>query len=476
MEGIFQRSIVAAIFALAIGWASAERLRKEFEGSGKDGRRLYSSFSYYAALPLFLLIYAVAVLIALRDTAQNMLLSMFFYVFLTLSVYYIVLAPLIPRLRRHISAWACAALWLLPNLLYITMTNYMYLSEPLFVLELKGELAMTLFYVWFAGFVLVMAWKICEHLSFRRRVLRNAEEVKSELWEEVFRHICGLKAKLPPLMRSHDVTTPLSVGLSRGKMVVLLPVRSYTDEELRLVLTHEAIHIARSDSYSKFALVSIAALCWFNPLVWLAMRKSAEDIELSCDESVTFGAGADERRRYADLILSSAGDGRGFTTCLSAKASSLRYRLKNVMQPAMKSSGALVIGIATFLLILSCGQVALAYGGGTGEELIFNSDDPARYVVDERECTDPDGLKAYIAALELRELTSGYDFDYGPDIQHRGMLFDTPNGQLYIGFFDNILEYLGPGSRRIVYYYLPEGTDWARLDSFFDDSTAGDAA
>lgn len=96
MEGIFQRSIVAAIFALAIGWASAVRLRKEFEGSGKDGRRLYSSFSYYAALPLFLLIYAVAVLIALRDTAQNMLLSMFFYVFLTLSVYYIVLAPLHP--------------------------------------------------------------------------------------------------------------------------------------------------------------------------------------------------------------------------------------------------------------------------------------------------------------------------------------------------------------------------------------------
>ena len=75
MEGIFQRSIVAAIFALAIGWASAERLRKEFEGSGKDGRRLYSSFSYYAALPLFLLIYAVAVLIALIGVANTLSLS-----------------------------------------------------------------------------------------------------------------------------------------------------------------------------------------------------------------------------------------------------------------------------------------------------------------------------------------------------------------------------------------------------------------
>ncbi|MGI6027589.1 MAG: hypothetical protein ACOX7G_11555, partial [Candidatus Scatomorpha sp.] len=119
---------------------------------------------------------------------------------------------------------------------------------------------------------------------------------------------------------------------------------------------------------------------------------------------------------------------------------------------------------------------ALAYGGGTGEELIFNSDDPALYVVDENDCTDPDGLKDYIASLELRELTSGYDFDYGPDIRHKGMLFDTPNGQLYIGFFDNILEYLGPDQRRLIYYYIPEGTDWELLDSFFDHSTTDGAA
>lgn len=103
------------------------------------------------------------------------------------------------------------------------MTGYMELTTPLFIIEVKGGLAMTLFYVWFAGFVLVMAWKICEHLFFRRGVLKNAEEVKSELWEEVFRHICGLKAKVPPLMRSHDITTPLTVGLSRNNMVVLLP-------------------------------------------------------------------------------------------------------------------------------------------------------------------------------------------------------------------------------------------------------------
>ena len=332
---------------------------------------------------------------------------------------------------------------------------------------------MTLFYVWFAGFVLVMAWKICEHLSFRRRVLRNAEEVKSELWEEVFRHICGLKAKLPPLMRSHDVTTPLSVGLSRGKMVVLLPVRSYTDEELRLVLTHEAIHIARSDSYSKFALVSIAALCWFNPLVWLAMRRSADNIELSCDEAVTLGAGEAERRRYADLILSSAGDERGFTTCLSARASSLRYRLRQIMKPAAKRSGALLIGFAAFFLILGCGHIAFAYGGGTGEELIFGGQDTSLYTVSDGSCTDPEGLKDYVASLELMELTEEYDFDLD-GVRHRVIVFDAPGDQgkqISVDFYDNIVEFR-PLFIKLdhwaEYYYLPAGTDWELLDSFFE--------
>lgn len=99
------------------------------------------------------------------------------------------------------------------------------------------------------------------------------------------------------------------MGLSLETMVVLLPERSYNDDELRLVLRHELIHIARRDSASKLALVSIAALCWFYPLSWFAMRRSAEDIELCCDESLLYDAGQDERRRYAELILSSAGDG-----------------------------------------------------------------------------------------------------------------------------------------------------------------------
>ncbi|MFR5781964.1 MAG: M56 family metallopeptidase [Oscillospiraceae bacterium] len=214
----------------------------------------------------------------------------------------------------------------------------------------------------------------------------------------------------------------------------------------------------------------MAAFCWFKPLVWLAMRRSADDIELSCDESVTLGADEAERRRYADLILSSAGDERGFTTCLSARASSLRYRLRQIMKPAAKRSGALLIGFAAFFLILGCGHIAFAYGGGTGEELIFGGQDTSLYTVSDGSCTDPEGLKDYVGSLELMELTEEYDFDLD-GVRHRVVIFDAPGGQIYVGFYDDIVEFRPlfiSSDLWAEYYYLPAGTDWARLDSFFE--------
>ena len=68
--------------------------------------------------------------------------------------------------------------------------------------------------------------------------------------------------------------------------------------------------------------------------MWMAMERSAQDMELSCDETVLLEADDVTRRRYAGLLLATAGDSRGFTTCLSASASALRYRLRNVSIPS----------------------------------------------------------------------------------------------------------------------------------------------
>lgn len=468
-SAMIQRMIIAAMFGLVLGLISYWSIRLGLRGREKDGRKVYASFSYYGALPFVLLILGAMSRLMLGDEADPMLFTSLFSVAVSLTVYYVLLALLMPWLRRRISSWACGALWLVPNVLYILARDNMRLPAPLLVIKTSEGLMSALLGVWFAGFLLIMAWKTAEHLLFRRRVLKNAEKLKVPLWDEVFGQVCPNRNR-PPLYRSREAATPLTIGLLAGARVVVLPVRDYTDEELRLVLTHEAVHIARCDAASKLALVSVTALFWFNPLVWLAIRRSAEDIELSCDEAVTLGAGEAERRRYADLILSSAGDERGFTTCLSARASSLRYRLRQIMKPAAKRSGALLIGFAAFFLILGCGHIAFAYGGGTGEELIFGGQDTSLYTVSDGSCTDPEGLKDYVASLELMELTEEYDFDLD-GVRHRVVIFDAPGGQIYVGFYDDIVEFRPlfiSSDLWAEYYYLPAGTDWARLDSFFE--------
>ena len=367
-----------------------------------------------------------------------------------------------PWLRERISGWACVSLWLLPNVLYIIQIQRFAAGMPLFVIVTSGDWAFTLLSIWLAGCCLLLLYKIAEHLVFRRRILRGAVEAEPEAQalfiEEL--ELAQFRGRRPLLLRSGAVATPLSIGMFRSTLRIVLPERAYSEDELRLVLRHEIVHICHDDASAKFSLVSVVAMCWFNPLVWLAMSRSAEDLELSCDEAVLFGAPKDERRRYADLLLSTAGDARGFTTCLSATGRSLRYRLKNVMQPPMKAGGALAIGLAVFFMLLCFGQVALAYGGGVGRDVIFNAHELSEYRLQDEPGADEEALIEYLASLELRELTGSYDFDTF-NARHRGFRFEGPQGGVYVGLYDNAVEVLiYSEDRRLHTYYVPGGVDW----------------
>lgn len=177
------------------------------------------------------------------------------------------------------------------------------------------------------------------------------------------------------LVTSPQASTPITISLFSKSVRVVLPQRHYTPEELKLIFRHELVHIGREDAWNKFFVAFCIAMCWFNPLMWLAMGQSSEDLELSCDETVLSSLGEGERRQYADLILRTAGDGRGFTTCLSASATALRYRLKSIVKPGKKISGALLVGVAFILLFVSFGADQLGLRGGHRGERYLSWDD-----------------------------------------------------------------------------------------------------
>ena len=159
-------------------------------------------------------------------------------------------------------------------------------------------------------------------------------------------------------------------------------------------------------------------------------------------------------------------------------ASALRYRLKNIMAPGKKHTGALLVGLTFLLLTLCAGHVALAYDAQPGAARIFNGRPPEdfslRYVDvwnDDRGsgtdfgCTDEAALKDYLAALQLETYTEALN-RYG-EARSLQLLFDAPEGTLSVTLADNQsihVTRLWLKNAPSESYYLAEPIDWQLLD------------
>jgi TonB family protein len=67
------------------------------------------------------------------------------------------------------------------------------------------------------------------------------------------------------------------------------------------VLAHELAHIRRHDWVVQLAAETVRAICWFNPLVWIACRCLRRESEQACDDEV-LGIGVSGREYAAHLI------------------------------------------------------------------------------------------------------------------------------------------------------------------------------
>lgn len=375
-------------------------------------------------------------------------------VWIHISLYYCLLLPLLPLLRRHFSAKACAVLWLLPNALYVinSVNSLAYPNTPWLVLPVPGTLEKWILPIWLTGFVIVFGWQLFSHFHLRRALLSQARQIRDpevmELWMKAQNSI---QMELPQhrLYRCGAVQTPMSIGLIKKTICVLLPDKSYTADELELIFRHELIHIKRKDSQCKLTLIFFTSLFWFNPFGILAKRRCSEDLELSCDESVLLGASQATREKYARLLLQTAGDDRGFSSCLSASAKSLLYRLTNTLHPGKRFPGAVAAGFLCALLIFSCGYITVSYAHSTGAESLFVNAEPDEYRLNhitladsdtEYLCSDEEALVQYLSQLRLYRLVGDYHHE---DTYWYRIMYDVPQGKIQISISEHKVDVFG---------------------------------
>ena len=191
------------------------------------------------------------------------------------------------------------------------------------------------------------------YLLARRRLLRDARpDLEAEERAGQTAASLGLKRTVP-VRRSRQVRTPMVLGLIRP--VLLLPEGQAVDE---VVLCHELTHLKRMDLAYKALLVAACWLHWFNPLVWWMSRAASENLELCCDDDVAAGRDAAFRRKYGELLLSTAEEKPGPTLSsrFGGSKQAMRDRLTNLF--VKKKRGRLLACTAVAVLILVGGLVA----------------------------------------------------------------------------------------------------------------------
>jgi beta-lactamase regulating signal transducer with metallopeptidase domain len=107
---------------------------------------------------------------------------------------------------------------------------------------------------------------------------------------------------------SHDVDGPFTLGALRPVILLPLDAEYWTSERRRIVLVHEAAHVARLDYVAQLVATVACAIYWFNPITWLAASRLHAEAEYAADDRV-LAAGVDGVT-YATHLLELAQPGR----------------------------------------------------------------------------------------------------------------------------------------------------------------------
>jgi len=208
-----------------------------------------------------------------------------------------------------------------------------------------------LFYGYLAGAAAFLLYQGVSYALFRRTVRRWKRDVSRADYAAMLSDTArDLGVSAPEMIVCEAISTPAVTGLLRPRL--LLPHEHYDVQELRYILRHELCHLKRRDMLFKLVLLAANAMHWFNPVVYLMLRQTDEDIELACDSAATDGLELPERAAYSRTLLAavqSSVRALPATTCFGGTVERLKRRITNVLG-AQKKRG---LGIVALVLALT---------------------------------------------------------------------------------------------------------------------------
>ena len=154
-------------------------------------------------------------------------------------------------------------------------------------------------YVWLVGIAVFLAGAAVSYARFLRLIRKNSRVTNCAEFEEI-KAAMGIRRNIA-VKASTMLDAPLMVGVFRPALI--LPDSKIGESELRYIVMHELTHFKRRDLLYKWFAMIVNAIHWFNPLVYLLIRRINEDCEISCDVTVTKNFSEEEKKEYMRTIV-----------------------------------------------------------------------------------------------------------------------------------------------------------------------------
>lgn len=207
--------------------------------------------------------------------------------------------------------------------------------------------------VWLLGVLFVSGYLFWMRFRFVRYLRRNRREIS----EEELPNVMGekLARRGMRVYRVKGLPSPCLVG----RHIYIGEETPGGEQGMLHVLAHEYCHALHGDGFWAFLRCALAALWWFDPLVWAAAFAARQDSDLACDEAAVRMLGEGERFAYGRTLLALLQEGTGKAECpgmplmFSGSARGVRERITSLAET--RKAEAVVLAAVLSMVFLICG-------------------------------------------------------------------------------------------------------------------------
>lgn len=239
-------------------------------------------------------------------------------------------------------------------------------------LEVTGAVLL----IWFVGTMVFAGWHFYCYRRFSKQLLENSIPIPKDTTAALLsssKTALGVHGDVK-LMLNHKITSPMLVGLRRP--MILLPASSISEMDLKLILTHELMHLKRKDLWVKVLVLIAGTLHWFNPFVHVLRKDVSIWGELSCDEALASEMSHEERKHYGEAILNTLDNHSGMNTAfyspLCESKKHIKRRLIRMLNVKKTKKSITVLAVAAILAIGGTGLALAASSTGNDIDNVIN--------------------------------------------------------------------------------------------------------